>query len=80
MGDRSSVMFAVAATAVLITADQLYAGKSPTPRAYVGIAGAGILLVLTAGPAPAIARGLAWLMFAAVLLERGPRIARRLGR
>jgi hypothetical protein len=72
------VVFPIAATGVLVTADALIGGKPPTGRQYVGLAGAAVLLVITAGPAPAVARGLAWLMFVAVLYERGPRIARGL--
>lgn len=66
------------AASLLVTIDYITAGQAPKPRAYLGLAGAFVILALLAEAQPAIAKAFGALVLAAILFGRG-RAVERLG-
>lgn len=61
------------ASGIVITVDEIQRG-TVTPSRYFGVVAAFLMLSLLSQFQPELARGFAWLLFLALLLQRGPRV------
>lgn len=72
----NSVITALALTGVITVVADLRAKKVPdVPRLVIGGIFAGVVLTLIAGPAPELARAIAWLILIGALFANGAAIA-----
>lgn len=74
---RQLVTLSLIVTGVLTTVDELISGRIPAPRAYIGLVAMFIMLLLLAQIVPQIAAPLAMLLLVVALLQRGPRVLRK---
>jgi hypothetical protein len=67
----STIVFALLASAGLVTVERLKNNQPLVPMNYVAIFAVFFVLSFLAGPAPGLARGLAILIFLGILLAKG---------
>jgi hypothetical protein len=78
MNPKESVLTAVVATGLVITADIALTKTPFTFSRYISLTFLAVMLVILAGVVPDVAAAFAWLMFIAVLLAKGTGIFKAL--
>lgn len=67
------------ASGIVVTIDEIQRGEL-APSRYFGLVAAFLMLSLLSQFQPELARGFAWLLFLALLLQRGPRVLNSVSR